>query len=43
MGSVDRTLELGSSEKAKIIDHIDKMAEQALRVLGLAYIELTYE
>ena len=43
MGSIDRTLEVGPAEKARIIDHIDKMAMQALRVVGLAYIELSRE
>ena len=41
MGSADRTQELGKAEKAEIIDHIDKMAMQALRVIGMAYIELS--
>lgn len=43
MGSVERTLEIGPDEKAKIIDHIDKMAKQALRVVGFAFIELSFE
>jgi Ca2+-transporting ATPase len=41
MGSADRTQELGQAEKAEIISHIDKMAMQALRVIGMAYIELS--
>lgn len=41
MGSADRTQELGQAEKAEIIGHIDKMAMQALRVIGMAYIELS--
>jgi len=43
MGSADRTQELGSTEKAEIIGHIEKMAMQALRVIGFAYIELSRE
>jgi Ca2+-transporting ATPase len=39
----DRTLELGPGERAEINSHINKMAKQALRVIGFAFIELTYE
>lgn len=37
----DNTAELGQDERQKITNHISNMAMQPLRVIGMAYLELT--
>lgn len=38
--SIEGRLELGPNEKGEIIEKIEKMAKQPLRVLGLAFWEM---
>jgi magnesium-transporting ATPase (P-type) len=39
--SNENTAELGQDERQKISHHISNMAMQPLRVIGMAYLELT--
>lgn len=41
--AADQVVRTWEQEKLEINGHVEKMAKQALRVIGFAYIELTYE
>ena len=41
--AADQVVRTWDQEKLEINGHVEKMAKQALRVIGFAYIELTYE